>query len=210
MNPIADDILDGTADLRHHGVLGMKWGVKRTPEQLGHGRVFKPSKGGKYTSNDVVFISGKVKFDEPIPDVVKRELDRAVAFKSKIIIGDAPGADTRVQDYISEVGYKNVTVYTTDEKVRNNVGNWNVKKISGDGYETERKVRRQKDIAMSNESTKGIVISSDDDRADSATALNIDRLVQSNKSVQFYDYKKDILSENETDPNYIQRMKRRY
>lgn len=184
-------------ELQHYGVKGMKWGVRRTPEQLGHDRVFRKSNGGIYSSDDVVFVSGKVKFDEPIPGTVKRELDNVVAAKSKIIIGDAPGADTRVQDYLSSVGYRNVTVYTTDDRVRNNVGNWTVKKISGNGKETEREVRAQKDIAMSNAATKGIAISSDDDRADSATSLNIKRLIESNKSVQFYDFKKDVLSENE-------------
>ena len=191
--------MNDNESLSHHGIKGQKWGVRRTPEQLGHHKVFKKSNGGTYNSEDVVFISGKVKFDEPIPNKVKDELNRVISAKSKIIIGDAPGADTRVQDYLSDSGYKNVTVYTTDDTVRNNVGNWNVRKISGNGKETEREVRAQKDIAMSNKSTKGIVISSDDDLIDSATSLNVKRLLNSGKSIQFYDYKQDELRANDTD-----------
>lgn len=191
--------MNDNESLSHHGIKGQKWGVLRTPEQLGHHKVFKKSNGGTYNSGDVVFISGKVKFDEPIPNKVKDELNRVISAKSKIIIGDAPGADTRVQDYLSDSGYKNVTVYTTDDAVRNNVGNWNVRKISGNGKETEKEVRAQKDIAMSNKSTKGIVISSDDDRIDSATSLNVKRLLNSGKSIQFYDYKQDELRANDTD-----------
>lgn len=191
--------MNDNESLSHHGIKGQKWGVRRTPEQLGHHKVFKKSNGGTYNSGDVVFISGKVKFDEPIPNKVKDELNRVMSAKSKIIIGDAPGADTRVQDYLSDSGYKNVTVYTTDDTVRNNVGNWTVRKISGNGKETEREVRAQKDIAMSNKSTKGIVISSDDDRIDSATSLNVKRLLNSGKSIQFYDYKQDELRANDTD-----------
>lgn len=191
--------MNDNESLSHHGIKGQKWGIRRTPEQLGHHKIFKKSNGGTYNSGDVVFISGKVKFDEPIPNKVKDELNRVISAKSKIIIGDAPGADTRVQDYLSDSGYKNVTVYTTDDAVRNNVGNWNVRKISGKGKETEREVRAQKDIAMSNKSTKGIVISSDDDRIDSATSLNVKRLLNSGKSIQFYDYKQDELRSNDTD-----------
>lgn len=161
-----------------------------------HHQRFKESSGGTYSKDDVVFVSGKVKYDKPLDNKIKDEVKRAVDANSKIIIGDAPGADTRVQDYLSELKYDNVEVYTTDETVRNNVGNWPVNKISGEGYTEEREVRRQKDIAMTNTSTKGIVVSSSDDRIDSATSLNVDRLIEQNKPIQFYDYKNDELYEN--------------
>lgn len=145
---------------------------------------------GAYKKSDVVFISGKVSYDRRIPKRVQNELDACMKADTKIIVGDAPGADTRVQDYLAEKKYRNVEVYTTDAKVRNNVGNWKVNKISSDGYSDEREIRRQKDIAMTNAATRGFAISSDDDRPESATSLNIQRMKDQGKQIDLYDFKK--------------------
>lgn len=173
--------------LIHHGIKGQQWGVQNGPPYpigVHH---------GDYKSSDVIFASGKVKFDEPIPKMMKDELDIAIKAGSKIIIGDAPGADTRCQDYLASKKYRNVDVYTTDAVVRNNVGNWNVVRIGANGNTEERDIRAQKDIAMFKAATKAIVISSYDDRPDSATAKNIERMLGAGKDVQFYDYKRKTL-----------------
>ena len=181
--------------LAHHGVKGQKWGVRRyqnedgTLTQAGRAR-YRSESGLSYKESDKVFISGKVKYDEPLSGSIKDEIDKIVNAKSHVLIGDAPGADTRVQEYLNRLGYKNVTVFTTDRNARNNVGKWKVNKIDASKYEDEREARRQKDIAMTVSSNKGLAISSIDDRPDSATSLNVQRMIDQGSEMAVWDYTK--------------------
>lgn len=179
-------------ELYHHGVKGQKWGVRRYQNSDGsRTNVGKSRLRKNYSPNDSVFISGKVSYDKPLSNSLKSEIDKIIKARSRILIGDAPGADTRVQDYLASKKYSNVTVYTTDKKVRNNVGNWNVERISGNGFSDERSIRRQKDIAMTRAATRGLAIMPADDRPDSAMSLNVQRLHDSGTPVLTYDYISD-------------------
>lgn len=179
--------------LQHYGVKGQRWGVRRFENKDGsltaEGKERYGKNKRKYKDIDNVFISGKVKFDEPLSGKIKKEVDRIIKANSNVLIGDAPGADMRVQEYLNSVGYKNVTVFTTDKEARNNIGNWTVSKIDASKYSDEREARRQKDIAMTRGSNKGLAISSRDDRPDSATSLNIKRMKDQGSRMTVYDYK---------------------
>ena len=178
-------------ELKHYGIKGQRWGVRRfentdgTLTEEGRRRYSK----SKYSEKDTVFVSGKVKFDNPLSGRIKDEVDKIIKANSNILIGDAPGADTRVQEYLKSVGYKKVTVYTTDKEARNNVGAWTVSKIDASRYPDEREARRQKDIAMTIASNKGLAISSKDDRPDSATSLNVKRMRDQGSKMTVWDYK---------------------
>lgn len=152
-----------------------------------------------YDHQPVVFLSGKVKFDEEIPKEAKHEIDKMMKDGSQIVIGDAPGADTRMQDYLASKGYKSVKVYTTDDHVRNNVGDWPVEKIGHGNLTEERDIRAQKDIAMSKIADKAFAITTLDDRPDSATSKNIQRMRDSGKNVDIYDFNKKIVKKDKPD-----------
>lgn len=59
-----------------------------------------------YSSNDTVFVSGKVSYDKELSKEMASEMDKMMRKGCKIIVGDAPGADTRVQEYMASKGYK--------------------------------------------------------------------------------------------------------
>lgn len=173
--------IDRSPCLRHHGVLGMKWGVWNAETKA------------RYSNKDRVFVSGKVSFDKPLPKKVKNEIDQVMKANAQIIVGDAPGADTRVQDYLAKSGYSNVTVFTSEGKARNNIGKWSERNI-GQKLSDERARRVQKDIAMTNLATKAIAIMPKDDRPDSAMSKNIDRLKERNVQTTLYDFLDDMMS----------------
>lgn len=179
--------------LAHHGIPGMKWGKRNGPPYplSGNNASYYSKNNRPYSKNDSVFISGKVKYDRPLNEIIRRELDDIMHAKCKILIGDAPGADTRCQEYLALKKYGDVVVYTTDDKVRNNAGNWPVKRISSDGYSDEASIRRQKDIAMTNNCTRAFAITLEEDRPDSAMSNNINRLVDGDKYVKVFDYNKN-------------------
>ena len=41
-----------STELTHYGILGMKWGVRRTPEELGHKPGTEKKKGGERKKED--------------------------------------------------------------------------------------------------------------------------------------------------------------
>ena len=99
-------------------------------------------KTGRFTYT--TFISGSSKTQNPdspyyrksLPKEVTKEIDSYIKNGDKIIVGDAPGIDTQVQDYLKSKGYENVEVYGPGDKVRYLANSkWNSKTIDSGKYE---------------------------------------------------------------------------
>lgn len=148
-------------------------------------------------SNDTLFISGSSKTQDPespyfrkLPNDIKREIDSHIKKKDKIIVGDAPGIDRQVQDYLKKKKYSNVEIYGPGKSVRYNANKkWKENPIDASEFEEmSPEWLRKKDIAMTNASTRGLAVILDEGAK--ATRNNIERLIGQNKDVKIYQISK--------------------
>ena len=104
-----------------------------------------------------VFIGGS-KTIKKLNTNVLLKLEEIIEKNHHIVVGDCPGVDTLVQQYLFERGYKNVIVYVSGDKVRNNVGEWNVCHVPVEDGVSGFDFYRKKDIAMSDVADYGLMI----------------------------------------------------
>lgn len=100
-----------------------------------------------------------------------------------VYVGDCYGIDTAIQKFFIKLGYDNVTVFASNGKVRNNIGNWNVRSVYVNESIKGFNFYKQKDIAMANSADYGFMIWDGKSRG---TLNNIINLVNQNKKVLVY------------------------
>ena len=175
-------------ELYHHGVLGMKWGIRH----------YQPYGSGGYSPKNV-FISGSSKtqskdssyYRKKLPKPIRKEINSHIKDGNKILVGDAPGIDRQVQDYLNKKKYSNVEVYGPGKQVRYQANkNWKAHPIDASEYiEMSSEWLAKKDIEMTNQSTEGLAIILDE--GSKATRNNIQRLIDQNKDVKVFELSKD-------------------
>lgn len=187
-----DDLSHSEAEddyLEHHGILGQKWGVRRYQNADG-----SLTEEGKKHYRKTVFVSGSSKtqtedspyYRKELPSGIRKELDKHMEKHDRILVGDAPGIDRQVQDYLNEKNYDVVEVYGPGKQVRYSANSsWKTKPIDAPEYEEGSKEwLAKKDIAMSKEADEGLAVILDEGA--NATRWNVQRMRDDDKDVKVY------------------------
>ena len=95
---------------------------------------------------------------EFIPKEIADRLLEWMESSSDFLVGDAPGTDRAFQKYLSSKNYPSVTVYTSAEDLRNNLGNWHVEKVESGLKSKSSAVHAFKDRKMSQIADIGLMI----------------------------------------------------
>lgn len=128
--------------------------------------------------SQTVFVSGSLSITE-LSDFAKAHIRSVVTSRMKVLIGDAYGADKAIQQELyKKYDYPFVTVYASNGKARNNVGNRKVKAVDVPSGIYGRAYYEQKDIAMSRDCDFGFMLW---DGKSKGTLNNIRRLICMNK-----------------------------
>lgn len=95
---------------------------------------------------------------EFIPNEIADRLLEWMENSTEFLVGDAPGSDRAFQLFLSSKKYPSVTVYTSADEIRNNLGNWNVEKVESGLKSKSNAVHAFKDRRMSRIADIGLMI----------------------------------------------------
>lgn len=164
--------------LKHYGVKGMRWGVRKDEKIFVSGSSKTQSKDSEY-------------YRKSLHPEVKKKLDDIMKRNANILVGDCVGIDSQVQDYLAKYKYTKVDIFVSGSEVRNNSDKdgslgWKIHNIDSSMYEPNSKEwHATKDKVMSKKATSGLAIITD--TGSSATRKNIKRMLNANKNVDIFE-----------------------
>ena len=104
-----------------------------------------------------VFIAGSMNIKHLDPKV-KERIDNIVTQDFDVVLGDADGADTSIQQYLVNRGMTRAVVFCSGERPRNNVGHWPVQCVETRHSQGSRAFFTVKDIRMAEVTDIGLMI----------------------------------------------------
>lgn len=104
-----------------------------------------------------VFIAGSITIKH-LDLLVQERIMNIVSQDFNVIVGDADGVDTSIQQFLLEQNYSHVTVFCTGDMPRNNVGNWDVRHVKTYHKPGSRAFFTAKDLAMADAADSGLMI----------------------------------------------------
>ena len=129
-----------------------------------------------------VFISGSMRIKNLDNNVLNR-INNIVDSDYQVIVGDADGVDSSIQEYLKTKQSKSVVVYCSGERPRNNVGHWITEKINTNIKPGTRAFFTAKDIQMAEDCDYGFMVW---DTKSTGTLSNTIELLSRNKMSLVY------------------------
>lgn len=137
-----------------------------------------------------VFIAGSISISH-LHVKVQERIGKIVSSDFDVVVGDANGADTSIQQCLHNYNAQKVTVYCTGESPRNNIAEWPVHKVYSKAKAGSRAYFTAKDLEMARNSDYGLMIW---DCKSTGTISNVIALLMENKkSVVFVNKNKDFV-----------------
>lgn len=138
-----------------------------------------------------VFISGSMRIKRLDKNVLAR-INNIIEKHYGVIVGDADGVDSSVQEYLKEKGAESVLVYCTGNRPRNNLGNWETNKITTTSAPGTRAYYTAKDLEMAEDCDYGLMVW---DAKSTGTLSNaIELLARHKKSLVYINKAKEFLT----------------
>lgn len=130
-----------------------------------------------------IFISGSIAIKN-IPLCIEESINEIVGQNLEVLVGDADGIDTMIQNQLKRLNYLNVTVYSIYSSPRYKALGFNKKYIVVDtDSKKERERQKEKDAAMTSDSEYSLVIW---DGKSKGSYHNILRALESEKKIKVY------------------------
>lgn len=104
-----------------------------------------------------IFIAGPRAL-RTLDEKIIRQLNSISAKEHEVIVGDADGIDTAVQQFFADRQYENVIIYATEGKARNNVGRWKIKSVVPPSQAKGFRYYAAKDLEMAKDADFGFMI----------------------------------------------------
>lgn len=136
-----------------------------------------------------VFIAGSMNIKH-LDSLVKKRIDNIIASDFRVVVGDADGADSSVQRYLSDHGAV-ATVYCSGHAPRNNIGEWPVVEVETHAAPGSRAFFTAKDLAMARAADFGLMIW--DARSTGTLSNVLELLSQRKKTLVFVNKKKEFI-----------------
>jgi len=138
-----------------------------------------------------VFIGGSISITR-LHAKVEERINRIVSCDFDVVVGDADGADTSIQECLLKCGARKVTVYCSGDRARNNVAEWPVQRVTSKAKAGTRAYFTAKDLEMARRSNYGLMVW---DCKSTGTLSNVIALLRRRKkSVVFLNTKTEFVT----------------